>query len=287
MFLLQCIEMKHILIPTDFSENAQNAISYALSFFKDSDVTFYLLHVSLMDEVDEDECYYKIPEAVLDKKVAYKPSDRLKYELKHLKKHSKNAKHHFFAIHEYIQFIEAMRKHVLEKEIDFIVMGTKGASQWKGDVIGTNTGNVITKVKCPILVIPEQASYSQVKNIVFPTDFNIFFKHRILNTFTEILHHTGALASILYISKKVQDLTALQKKNRNYLQEHLEDKPHNCYFITDENIETAIDTFVASHHVDMIAMVAKNLNFFQRLLFKPTVEKLSYYTKIPFLVLHE
>ena len=227
--------MKHILIPTDFSENAQNAIKYALSFFMEIDATFYLLHVSLLEELDEEQCYYKIPEAVLDNKVALRPADRLKSELKDLKQFSKNGKHHFFAIHEYTHFIETIRKLVLEKEIDFIVMGTRGASGWKGDTIGTNTGNVITKVKCPVLVIPEKASYSSVKKIVFPTDFNIFFKNRILNTLTEILQHTRASASILYISKKVQDLTPLQKKNRNYLQEHLEDKPHSSFFITDEN----------------------------------------------------
>jgi hypothetical protein len=34
-------------------------------------------------------------------------------------------------------------------------------------------------------------------------------------------------------------------------------------------------------------MIAKNLNFFQRILFKPTVEEISYHTKVPFLVLHE
>jgi nucleotide-binding universal stress UspA family protein len=185
------------------------------------------------------------------------------------------------------RFDRGIRKHVAEKEIDYIVMGTKGASGWSGDVIGTNTGNVITKVKCPILVIPEHASYKPIKEIVFPTDFNIFFKNRVLTTLSEAIQHTTASLSILYISKKVQDLTTLQKKNRTFLDEHLEDKPHNYFFITDENIETAIDTFVKSHQVDMIAMVAKNLNYFQRILFKPTVEKLSYYTTIPFLVLHE
>jgi hypothetical protein len=34
-------------------------------------------------------------------------------------------------------------------------------------------------------------------------------------------------------------------------------------------------------------MVAKNLNYFQRILFRPTVEELSYETDVPFLVLHE
>ena len=39
--------------------------------------------------------------------------------------------------------------------------------------------------------------------------------------------------------------------------------------------------------IDFIAMVAKNINFYQRILFKPQVEKISYHINIPFLILHE
>ncbi|WP_370003018.1 universal stress protein, partial [Winogradskyella sp.] len=37
--------MANILIPTDFSDNAWNAIEYAVEFFKNSSCNFYLLHV--------------------------------------------------------------------------------------------------------------------------------------------------------------------------------------------------------------------------------------------------
>jgi len=36
--------MKKIILPTDFSENAYNAIKYAVQLFKDVESTFYLLH---------------------------------------------------------------------------------------------------------------------------------------------------------------------------------------------------------------------------------------------------
>ena len=45
--------------------------------------------------------------------------------------------------------------------------------------------------------------------------------------------------------------------------------------------------FVESRNVDVIAMVAKNLNYFQQILFHTKVEEISYHTDIPFLVLHE
>lgn len=281
------MEMKQILIPTDFSDNAQNAIKYAVSFFSDTPAIFFLMHVSLVEKFDQEECYYKFSDDSLQEKIVYDPIRMLESELSKLKKQSKNKQHGFYSIHENVQFIEAIRKQVETKGIDFIVMGTKGASKLKGDRVGTNTGNVITKVKCPVLVIPEKAKYKPLKNIVFPTDFNMFYKNRVLNTLSDILLIKQAKLSVVYISKKVQELTSLQEKNREFLQENLEDKPVSFYYITNENIESALDTFVKINHCELITMVAKNLNFFQRILFKPTVEKISYHTKVPFLVLHE
>lgn len=279
--------MKHILIPTDFSENARNAVKYAVSFFQDTPATFYLLHVSLAEDVNEEKAYYKLSENYGKEKIFYNPLKNLDAELKRAEAISTNNNHHFIAIHEYVDFIESIRRHVREKEIDYIIMGTKGASENNGEMVGTNTGNVITKVKCSILVIPKKATYHPLRTVVFPTDFNIFYKNRILNTITDILKVKNTSLSILYISKRVKELTSLQQKNRDFLQEHLEDKSHEIFFITDDSMEKAVDSFVKKNKADLIAMVAKNLNFFQRLFFKPTAEKISYHTKVPFLVLHE
>ena len=131
-------------------------------------------------------------------------------------------------------------------------------------------------------MIPERAKYTKPKNVVFPTDFNNFYKGSLLDTLTGFLKIKKSYLSVLYVSKKVRDLTQYQKKNRNYLEDYLQDKPHSFYYITDEYIDSAIESFVKKSHVDMIAMIAKNLNFFQRILFQPMVEKISYHTKIPF-----
>ena len=37
----------------------------------------------------------------------------------------------------------------------------------------------------------------------------------------------------------------------------------------------------------MMIMIAKNLNYFQQILFHSKIEKISYHTNVPFLVLHE
>ena len=116
---------------------------------------------------------------------------------------------------------------------------------------------------------------------------DIYYKDKLLSSLLEVIKSNCSKLSVLYISKKVRDLSPLQKKNRNFLEDYLQDKPHNFYFISNANIDNAIEDFVSQKSVDMIAMIAKNLNLFQRTLFQPTVAEISYHTKIPFLVLHE
>jgi hypothetical protein len=168
-----------------------------------------------------------------------------------------------------------------------IVMGTKGSSGLKKYIIGSNTGDVITKVKCAILVIPENAKFSKITEIVFPTDFALNYNLNTLQPISEILEAYNSYLGILHISQSDKDLNTDQQKNKELLDDYFNNRKHGFYFLTNKKIENAIQCFVESRGVDLITMVAKNLNYFQRLLFLPKVKEISYHTDIPFLVLHE
>ena len=278
--------MKNILIPTDFSENSWNAVIYALSFFERVRCNFYLLHVSPFKEVTVKNSFHESGETTIEN-TANSNTKQMQILLKRIEKLPLNTKHRFFTTNEYMFFVDAVRKQVEEKAIDFIVMGTKGASGIQEKTIGSNTGDVITKVKCPVFVIPEKASYRKPKEIAFPTDYNMLYKSRVLNTITDILDVNKASLRVLHIAKKEQELTSSQKKNKDFLDDSLGKIEHSFHFLSNPNIEEAVQCFVESRNIEVITMVAKNLNFFQRILFHPIVEKISYHTDIPFLVLHE
>ncbi|MBT8297315.1 MAG: universal stress protein, partial [Maribacter sp.] len=78
-----------------------------------------------------------------------------------------------------------------------------------------------------------------------------------------------------------------QQENKDFLNDYLRDVEHSFHSLTGNDLETAVQCFTESRDSDMIAMVGKNLNFFQRILFRPKIEQISYHTDIPFLVLHE
>jgi len=278
--------MTNVLIPTDFSENAWNAIRYGLQFFKTESTNFYLLHVSLAERQESgDEIVAN--GIVFDMKNTTGIKDKLLKVKKKIEGSFSNTNHRFYALQEHSFFIEGIKRSVGEKRIDFILMGTKGASGLKEVTIGSKTGEVITRVKCPTLIIPEMARFVIPKEIVFPTDFNSYYKNKILLTLAEIMAINESALRVFHVTRKEQVLSDTQLENKNFLEDFLEDKPHSFHFQASQNIEHALSEFIENNKINMIAMVAKNINFFQRLLYKPSVTKISYHTDTPFLVLHE
>ena len=279
--------MKNVLIPTDFSENSWNSIEYALSFFKDITCSFYLLHVDGINTFIGGEAPSIPSEQVIEKVYLKKSKEKLLKIIKKISKLPKNSNHRFFTISDYNFFIDSIRKHVEEKEIDFIVMGTKGASGIKKLIIGSNTADIITKVHCTTFVIPENAKYVDPMEIAFPSDYSLFYPIKTLEPLTEIINRFNATLRILHVGKKAERLNQEEIINKEYLEDFFNDVKHSFSFLTNNHIEDAIQCFVQSREINMIVMVAKNLNYFQKLLFKPSVEEISYHTEVPFLVLHE
>ncbi|WP_299336440.1 universal stress protein [uncultured Psychroserpens sp.] len=280
--------MKNILLPTDFSENSWNAIEYALHYFQDTKCNFYLLHVNTLENLIVGDTHY-IPSHEEIETIYIKPTkSKLKTILRRIsQKFDNNDNHKFYTLTDYNFFLESVRTHVDEKRIDMIVMGTKGASGIKEFIIGSNAGDVITKVKCTSLIVPENATYDTLKEVAFPTDFSLSYDIQTLEPISEILSKKNAILRILHIIKKDESLNSDQERNKDLLEDFFEGFEYSFHYLTNKKIEDAIQCFVESRDIDIIVMVAKNLNYFQHLLFHSRVEKISYHTDIPFLVLHE
>ena len=276
--------MQQILIPTDFSDNAWNATIYALQFFKTQQITFHFLHIDISLQVD-DELHYNGLSA--KKEISEELIEKMEDWMQKVYTYYPNSLHRFNSTIRTALFIEGFRNYVSKKNIDFIVMGTKGASGLKEMTIGSKTGAVIKRIKCPNLVIPEEARFKIPLNIGFPTDFNMFYKTKVIHTLLEVADTYQSSIKVLRVAQNEKPLDNVQKTNREHLKQHLRDISHSFHVIENPNLESALQSFVNTMHIDMVAMIAKNLNFFQRILFKPQVEQISYHMQIPFLVLHE
>ncbi|MFD2697643.1 universal stress protein [Mesonia sediminis] len=274
----------NILIPTDFSENSWNAIQYSLAFFKEVNVVFHIVHVE--SSTQEEESLEFSGNIAIDKKISV-GEDKLK-QLK--EKIAKNFPLQSEQINFHIEtgfLIETLRQIVNQLKITYIVMGTKGVSNNEKCLIGTNTADVIKRIQCPILVVPEKTKYKKPKQIVFPTDFSNFSKERVFRNLAEILHLNHSALSVLYVAKKNDSLTAFQSSNKARLKEYIRYLPHSFQFTVKNSLCKALQEFINLEDIQMIALPAKNVYLFQNLLFQPVEKNITYPKEIPFLVLHE
>ncbi len=281
--------MKSVLIPTDFSENATNAITYALEYFSGVSVNFYLLHVQLKSR-DEDTGEYSFDSSTIisdNKSLVESSLKKLLDQTISCKTLSKTKGHNFYAVHEKGLMVEAIRKHVFEKNIDYILMGTRGGSSMEGVGIGSNTAEVITKVKCPMLVIPKRAQFKGIQNIAFPTDYNCIYRNKVVSVVSDVLEMQKAALRVLHIKAHGRELTTSQIDNKVFLQEFIGRMRHSFHFLELINIESGLQAFVETWDINIIAIAAKNLNFMQKILLSPSVTSIPYHSEIPFLILHE
>jgi len=279
--------MKNVLIPTDYSENSRNAIRYALEYFAEVPTNFFFLHVSAKDQPFATPAVEK---PTMEGNIQTELENSLQFLLKEIqiyKEASTNAQHSFTALKENSLLVEAIRRHILEQEIDIIFMGTKGDSRSQNDEIGSHTYDVITKVKCPIMVIPEDARFNGIRNIAFVTDYNSIYRNRVINTLSQALNLHNSPLRVLHIRPQNAKLNLAQTDNKGFLHYFFKDTRHSFHFLENKNVESGIQEFVDTWEISVVALVAKNLNFIQRLMLRPSTGGFNYHTEIPFLVLHE
>tara|TARA_R110002111_G_scaffold77451_2_gene123086 strand:+ start:3237 stop:4091 length:855 start_codon:yes stop_codon:yes gene_type:complete len=281
--------MKHkILLPTDFSKNAWHAISFALELYKKDQCDFYILNVfsttshivdSLMNMEPGSEMYET---AKLDSENGLaKVLDMLVF------KDSKNPKHHFKTISTFNNVVEAIKNIVEEKDIEMIIMGTKGETNYKKIVYGSTAINVMEKVRnCPIIVVPELAKHSLPKEIVFPTSYKTHLKRRELNYLTELAENCNASIRILHVSEE-DKLDKKQLNNKKLLEEYFENIDYSFHALSAIDIPTAINCFVESRGSDMVAFINKKHTFFSSILSNPLVKEMGYNSRVPLMAMHD
>jgi hypothetical protein len=213
--------------------------------------------------------------------------DSSQESLKELVSGLKENKHHVFhTLSDYNFFINSVKQCVMEKEIDLVVMGTKGATGAKEIFMGSNTGDVLMKTDCNVIAVPENSTFDVQKEIVFPTDFKLRYEKSDLSPLIDLAETNESRLRILHLSQDGQ-LTEEQENNKRILVSYLDQIEHSFHTLTNIDFEEALNCFTQSRgDVDMIVMISGHYNFFQRLFFRPKVMELSFHTKIPLYVLH-
>lgn len=281
--------MKHnILLPTDFSKNAWHAILYALQLYKNEYCNFYVLNVFSATSNVIDSLINMEPGSALYEESKLNSENGLAKVLDTIAfRDDKNPRHKFITITTFNSPLEAIKNIVEEKDVEMIVMGTRGETNSRKSVYGSTALNVMEKVRnCPVIVVPEQANHNLPKEIVFPTSYKTHFKRRELKYLVNVAKTSNAAIRILHISKE-KKLDKKQLENKRLLEDIFENVEYSFHTLNHMEIPTAINCFIESRDSDMVAFINKKHVFFGSILTQPLVKDIAYHSIVPILVMHD
>ena len=273
-----------ILLPTDFSDNSWNAIKYALQLFRKQECTFYILNVytPLLYNLE----YLASGQTIYDLDQTSKKQSEIQLTdlKKRILKEFKNPLHQIETISSFNELIPGIRSVVESEEINFIVMGTKGATGAKEILFGSNTIHSLKNATCPLLAIPENFEFKKVENVLFPTDYHLMYDTSQINTILEIVHIDKAELNVLHVSSGYE-LTESQKFHKAILESLLNKVNSKYHDVPDSDLEEAINEFQVAHKTDMLVMINNKHSFFENVLFRSTIKQIGFHLTIPFLVI--
>ncbi len=273
--------MKTILVPTDFSKCANNAMMYALEIAERTGQSITVLYVVYPNEGVDNNMY----DAFFIDNYVQERLDGMKTWVKKFTRspHLKDVTVH---IECKIGFpVSTITQTATELGASLVVMGTTGASGLKGILLGSVAGGVISASTTPVFVVPLKTVFRNKARFAFATDFRLPVSKGSLQVMREMLNlqHTGLnIVHVLSGEDKKPDL-----RHEQALSEKLGTIPHNFHYLHDKNVVRAIHNFLESTDCNGLVAVAHEHSLLHKLFAKSVSRSLAHHTRVPILVLHD
>lgn len=241
--------MKKILIPTDFSDNAEFALKVAAQIARKNDAEIILLHMLELPHQAGDAIGtgHNIPELMFFKNAAIKKLEDLMDEdyLDGIN------------VSEIIQFemaFDGIMKISEKNNVDLIVMGSHGASGFKEMFIGSNAEKVVRHSDVPVLIIKKEQSDFKVADFVFASDFS----DEIKKPFEKVVEFANRFDSTLHLvmittPNNFKSTPVSEEIMRNFAANFKINK-YETHIYNETNVEKGILNFADSIKADLIGM---------------------------------
>jgi nucleotide-binding universal stress UspA family protein len=276
--------MKKFLVPTDFSDTSKNAAKFAaqaVATVKDAQIILYNVSDtigrgvdgSVLTETDDDRATV-LGNAMLQLKDEITPfAGGAKIDI---------------VLEQGSSLVDNLERYVRHYAIDLVIMGITGATRLEQIFMGSNTLNMVNTRICPVLIVPPDANFKQIKNVVLASDMKEVATTTPVAPIKSVLDIFGAHLHIVNVdSEHYVELTDEYKTERAVLERMLKDYSPSFYFIRQYDFLDAISQFTADKNIDLIIIVPRKNSFLGGLFKTSHTKKLAYHSHIPIVAIHE
>jgi nucleotide-binding universal stress UspA family protein len=273
--------IKRILVPTDFSENARTAYEYAIDLAEKYKASIDVVHI--YTPVDDG-----IPMIAPDRASSIELKTQLTDFVTHsieddddegyisMRRVKVNAELKFGGVSDTIIDLS-------KKDYDLVVMGSVGTGSFAEIVFGSVTTKVAQDAFCPVLVVPKNSRFHDIKKLLYACDFkHKSFKHPAL--IAEVATLFKAKVDLVYVKYKdgnsenyAQDLSDMQAVFTTQAP-HLTVKTH---IVEEDDVFYGLNQFAEEHKTDMVVLITKHYSFLEKAFRSSVTKAMAMYTQLP------
>lgn len=274
--------MKLILVPTDFSPLADNALKYGMDLATAMGSSLMIVHVYQIPI-----SYSEVPLITISLEEIKKASEERLAELKHNIETITAGKLVVYTESRLGDVADEINKIAKTLQPFSIVIGSRGVTGAGRFFLGSNTLAVMNKTATPVLVVPPGAKFSPYKKIGLTTDFKevvdktpVVPIRALVNFFNAELH----VLHVDYHQRNFRPDTPEQTLNIDML---LSGMNPTYDFIENKNVNEGINDFAEKNNIDLVITLPQKHSFLESLFEKSVTRELLHHTHVPVLCINK
>jgi len=275
--------MKTIIVPTDFSPAATNAMDYAVGMGKAIDASILLLHV------------YHVPVSFTDVPVVLVSVDELRKsaeeQLEELKKNIEQATSGNVKVYSELKMgdvVDELDQLCNQIHPFAVIMGTKGHSAMERALFGSNTLSAIKKLHWPVICVPPGKEYGDgIKKIGLACDFKEVVESTPAHTIKDLVKEFNGELHVLNVDYENKKFASETQEQSVLLHNMLEELKPQYHFIQHRDIEDGINEFAEKNNLDLVIAIPKKHKLLEGLFKKSSTRQLVFESHIPVMCVHE
>lgn len=270
--------MRAILFPTDFSERSQQALDQAIVYAEKFSMKLIIYHA------------YHRPVTEWDTSRQLKRTlDDLEKDIdarfqKLLEQHKKLRAVNYEFRKELGLFIENVIDAAQEKDVQLIIMATKGARGF-GELWGTKTARIIKSVRVPVLVLPDHTNLEAIGKVGLVCDYSKETNYHTLDFLLELAETLKLDVDVVTLNRDKKTMTTQELAYQQLVRKKLEDVPTTFNFSFNSNVENGIVEYSMNNDIGLIVILPKSYPFIEGLFRESLTQKMAFHSPLPLLVL--
>lgn len=275
--------MNTLIVPTDFSPAALNALNYAADMAIEIKADILLLHI------------YQVPIAITDAPLVMVSIDELKegaeQKLASLKQgieHVTSGKIHISTEAVLGDPVDELQM-VCERENPFaVIMGSLGHSSLERSLFGSTTLSAIRRITSPVIAVPIGKEYSPgIKKAGLAADLRAVAETTPFDAIRRFIKMFNAELHILNVEYREKQSPEEKEKEFAIMNDAFKDLNPQFHFIENSDVEQGIDSFAVNNNIDLIIAIPKKHKLLEGLFKKSSTKQLIFESKLPVMCVHE